>query len=265
MLSCELKKLDRDWRELLASQLGDNFDDPIVKCIDKFLSNAPSNFFPSKENMLKPFHSISVKDIRVVIVGHYPYRQNWQATGLPFSNPPHIPMRQSVKNIFKAMIVDIYGINHNDEKMLDEKMPSSGCLEYLPPQGVFLINRKFTNVDGGSGHKNKGWEEFSEAVICLLSTELDSSVFMLWGDSAKKLSGCIDDKKHLVLTAYHPSSRLSYDNPQNFLRCKHFSQANTYLKKRERGKFILSFLRLLLPNKYLRKKGRGKPIKWLNN
>ena len=259
MLSCELKKLNQDWRDLLAPCLGENFDDPIVRRIDDFLSNAPSNFFPSKEDMLKPF-KISVKDIRVVIVGHYPYRQNWQATGLPFSNPPHISKRQSVKNIFKAIIGDIYGSDH-----IDEKMPSSGCLEYLPPQGVFLINRIFTNVDGGDGHKNEGWEEFSESVICLLSTELDSSVFMLWGDSAKKLSGCIDDKKHLVLTAYHPSSRSSYDNPQNFLRCKHFSQANTYLKKRERGKFILSFLRLLLPNKYLKKRGRGKPIKWLNN
>ena len=254
MLSCELKKLNQDWRDLLAPCLGENFDDDIVKRIDKFLSSEHPNFYPPKENMLKPFRNVSVEDIRVVIVGNCPYPCDKQATGLPFSSPPDSEKGKSVKCIFKAMIVDIYGINHNDEKMLDEKMPNSGCLEYLPPQGVFLINRKFTVASDGKEHEDNVWEEFSKAVICLLSKKLDSSVFMLWGGPAKKLRDCIDKNKHLRLEAYHPAAPLhrSYKDvdqdrinyvDQDLICRKHFSQANDYLEK----------------------KGRGKPINWLNN
>ena len=155
--------------------------------------------------------------------------------------------------IFKAIIVDIYGINHNDEKKINKKMPSSGCLEYLLDEGVFLINRTFTNTNSGDehigsdDHIGQGWEKFSEVVINLLSKELDSSIFMLWGSYAKKLRECIDEKKqHLVLEAYHPaqsSFSSSYCEDQDLIRRKHFSQANDHLKK----------------------KGKGKPIKWLNN
>ena len=231
MLSCELKKLSQDWHDLLAPQLGDDFDDPIIRRIDDFLSRIHPHFFPPKENLLKPFHSVSVEDIRVVIVGNCPYPWDKQATGLPFSSPPGIKMGKSVEIIFRAIINNIGG-----------KMPSSGCLEHLPPQGVFLINRKFTNADGGDEHCGVGWEEFSETVIYLLSKKLESSVFMLWGKPAKELSVCIDDTKHSVLLECHPANKYKWTTPP-FVKCEHFSQAN----------------------KILAENGRGEAIKWLKN
>jgi uracil-DNA glycosylase len=49
---------------------------------------------------------------------------------------------------------------------------------------------------------------------------------MLWGAYAKRKGQVIDTRKHLVLTAPHPSPLSAY---QGFFGCKHFSKANDYL------------------------------------
>ena len=226
MLSLELRKLNDDWKELLAPYLASTSGIDAITKIDNYLANQCFDFHPPRKEFLRPFKLISVKDVRVVIVGHYPYPNSFHATGLPFSNPKSVPMAFSVKNIFQAIINDVGGI-----------MPDNGCLEHLPPQGVLLINRKFTTSSNfekfSKGHSDIGWEHFSRAIIYLLSNKLRQAAFLLWGSSAKEISRWIGSN-HLVLKSTHPSFNPPEEsNP--FLRCQHFSKANAFISENNLG------------------------------
>jgi uracil-DNA glycosylase len=50
-------------------------------------------------------------------------------------------------------------------------------------------------------------------------------VFLLWGNYAKAKEALIDNTKHTVLTATHPSPLAR----GGFFNCKHFSKTNTVL------------------------------------
>ena len=50
---------------------------------------------------------------------------------------------------------------------------------------------------------------------------------MLWGAYAQDKAWMIDEKKHLILKAPHPSPLSAH---RGFFGCKHFSKANEYLK-----------------------------------
>jgi uracil-DNA glycosylase len=77
-------------------------------------------------------------------------------------------------------------------------------------------------------HSNIGWHLFTNDVIRLVSEKKDHVVFMLWGGFAKGKKELIDTKKHLVLTAAHPSPLSAHSG---FFGCSHFSKANNWLKE----------------------------------
>ena len=221
--------MNDDWKELLDPYLASASGVDAVTKIDDYLLSKCFDFHPPRKEILRPLNLVSVKNIRVIIVGHYPYPKSSHATGLPFSNPKSIAMALSVKNIFQAIINDVGGI-----------MPDSGCLEYLPPQGVLLINRKFTTSSNFAkfpqGHSDIGWEHFSRAIIYLLSKKLPRVTFLMWGNSAKEASKWIKPS-HLVLNSTHPSfNPPDGDNP--FLRCRHFSRANAFISEHNLGNKI---------------------------
>jgi uracil-DNA glycosylase len=123
----------------------------------------------------------------------------------------------SLINIFKEIQDDVH-----------VPMPSSGNLERWAKQGVLLLNAILTVRAGdAASHQSKGWEEFTDRVIKELSDKKENLVFMLWGSYAQRKGIVIDTKKHLVLTAVHPSPLSAY---RGFLGCHHFSQANAYLQ-----------------------------------
>lgn len=110
---------------------------------------------------------------------------------------------------------------------LELPVPASGCLDKWVEQGVFLMNTVLTVRAYQTGsHKGKGWETFTDAVIRLLNEEREHLAFMLWGAYAKEKIPLIDQHKHLILTAAHPSPR-SADH--GFFGCRHFSKANAFL------------------------------------
>ena len=91
-----------------------------------------------------------------------------------------------------------------------------------------LLNAVLTVERGQAGaHQGKGWETFTDQAVRLLNAERDGLVFMLWGGYALKKGASIDRKRHLVLTAPHPSPLSAY---RGFLGCRHFSRANDYLR-----------------------------------
>jgi uracil-DNA glycosylase len=152
-----------------------------------------------------------------VIIGQDPYHGEGQANGLCFSVSDGINKPPSLVNIFKELKDDI-GIS----------IPLSGNLDKWSQQGVLLLNATLTVRAGEAGsHQNKGWEQFTDAVIKKVSDDLEGVVFMLWGRYAQAKESLIDKNKHYILSAAHPSPLAR----GAFFGCKHFSRANEILRK----------------------------------
>lgn len=176
--------------------------------------------YPPGRLIFNAFDKCSFEDTKVVILGQDPYHGPGQANGLSFSVNDGIAVPPSLVNIFKEIKED-----------LGKPLPRSGNLERWAQQGVLLLNATLTvRANQAGSHQNKGWENFTDAVIKCISDEREGVVFMLWGNYAHKKGQVIDDTKHLVLKAKHPSPMAA--NYGGWFGCKHFSQANNYLKNR---------------------------------
>ena len=154
----------------------------------------------------------------MVILGQDPYHGEGQSHGLAFSVQDGIPFPPSLRNIFQEYKSDLgYGI------------PKSGNLSKWAAEGVLLLNAVLTVRTGeANSHKNKGWETFTDTVIKMISDEKEHIVFILWGKPALLKANLIDETKHLILSAPHPSPLSSY---RGFFGSKPFSKVNSYLKK----------------------------------
>ncbi|MDG0969693.1 MAG: uracil-DNA glycosylase [Porticoccaceae bacterium] len=179
-----------------------------------------SAIYPPEEQLFAAFENTDLPDVRVVIVGQDPYHSLGQANGLCFSVAGKQAIPPSLRNIFAEL--------HND---LGISPHSHGCLKAWARQGVFLLNTVLTVEDKDPGsHAKRGWESFTDKAIETISNECRAVVFMLWGGYAEKKSLLIDESKHLVLRASHPSPLSAY---RGFLGCQHFSLANDFLHANE--------------------------------
>ena len=106
-------------------------------------------------------------------------------------------------------------------------MPNHGNLTSWAKQGVLLLNAVLTvEAHQAGSHAKLGWQKFTDKIISVVNQECQNVVFLLWGAYAQKKSEFIDNKRHLILKAPHPSPLSAH---RGFLGCKHFSQANQYL------------------------------------
>ena len=82
---------------------------------------------------------------------------------------------------------------------------------------------------GAAGsHQGKGWEQFTDRVIEIISDQKEHVVFLLWGNYARNKKSLINSNKHLILEAAHPSP---FSAHSGFFGCKHFSKTNQYLEQ----------------------------------
>jgi uracil-DNA glycosylase len=154
--------------------------------------------------------------VRVVILGQDPYHGPGQAHGLSFSVPDGVKPPPSLQNIYKEIAAD-----------LGTPVPTSGNLEHWAKDGVLLLNATLTVQNGLPGsHQGWGWEQFTDSIIKKVSDEKEHVVFLLWGKYAQAKANLIEDSKHLILMAPHPSP---FSAHTGFLGCKHFSKTNQYL------------------------------------
>ena len=214
-------KIESSWKE----QLADEFEKPYFEELSDFVDGEykQNQCFPLEKDLFNAFNLCPFHKVKVVIIGQDPYPGEGQAHGLSFSVKDGVPFPPSLKNIFKEI--------NND---LGTPIPTSGNLTRWAQQGVLLLNTILTVCPGGSNsHKGKGWERFTNVVIKRLNDECEGLVFMLWGVKARKKGRCIDSNKHLVLTSAHPSPR-AVNFGCSFGK-KHFSQANEYLREREKS------------------------------
>ncbi|WP_139659942.1 uracil-DNA glycosylase [bacterium endosymbiont of Bathymodiolus sp. 5 South] len=197
---------------LLQNQSGQN-----LKAFLRQEKQARKVIFPNSSNWFKAFELTPFNAVKVVILGQDPYHNDGQAHGLSFSVPNGVTIPPSLRNIYTELQSDL-GLTPNN----------SGNLEHWAKQGVLLLNSVLTVEKNSPGsHAQSGWVDFTDGVIDIINTEKQNLVFLLWGAYAYKKAALIDNNKHLVLTATHPSP---FSAHRGFFGCKHFSKANKYLK-----------------------------------
>ncbi len=208
-------KLSDAWLDILA----DEFQKPYFFSLKEFLLEEKRHYkvYPKGKDIFSAFHRTPFSQIKVVILGQDPYHGAGQAHGLCFSVQDGVVHPPSLKNIFKEL--------HDD---IGCDIPLSGMLTHWAEEGVFLLNAVLTvRASEANSHRGKGWEAFTNAVIKNISERKEHVVFILWGRPAQMKAALIDEKKHLILKAPHPSPLSSF---RGFFGSKPFSKTNRYLK-----------------------------------
>jgi uracil-DNA glycosylase len=208
-------KIEPSWK----SKLNTEFEKEYFLSLSEFVKEEyrKNTIYPPGSLIFNAFNLCPFQKVKAVIIGQDPYHGPGQAHGLCFSVREGIDFPPSLINIFKEIESDL-GI----------KRPVNGNLERWAAQGVLLLNATLTvRAHQAGSHQKRGWEEFTDSVICILNNERENIVFFLWGAYAQKKCESIDRSKHLVLESVHPSPLSA---SRGFFGNKHFSQCNEYLK-----------------------------------
>jgi len=211
-------KMEESWKAALK----DEFSKPYFLQIVTFLKTekaAGKTIYPPGPLIFNAFNKTPFNKVKAVILGQDPYHGAGQAHGLSFSVPDGVKPPPSLVNIFKEIETDI-GIT----------MPSNyGNLTHWAEQGVLLLNAALTvRANEPNSHAKIGWADFTDSVIRKISEEKEGIVFLLWGKFAQEKQALVDETKHHVLKAAHPSPFSAHNG---FFGCKHFSKTNHFLAK----------------------------------
>ena len=208
-------QIDPSWKDLLAPEFNKPYFNQIVQHL-KTEKKQGKTIYPPGPFIFNAFNSTPVDKVKVVILGQDPYHGPGQAHGLCFSVQKGVPPPPSLVNIFKELKEDI-GI----------PTPAHGDLSHWAQQGVFLLNASLTvRAAEPMSHAKIGWAQFTDTVIQTLAASRSHLVFLLWGKFAQEKARLIDESKHCILRAAHPSPLSAY---AGFFGCRHFSKANHYL------------------------------------
>ncbi len=208
-------RIASDWKEIL----GEEFTKPYFEELVEFVRSeyAAGVVYPAGANIFRAFDKCPFDKLKVVIIGQDPYHGPGQANGLCFSVGEGVPFPPSLQNILREVSADT-----------GASMPTSGELERWAEQGVLLLNAVLTvRAHQAASHAGHGWETFTDAVVRAIAERKEGIVYMLWGSYAQRKGAIADPQKNLVLRAVHPSPLSAY---RGFFGCRHFSQANDYLR-----------------------------------
>ncbi|MFQ6637428.1 hypothetical protein Gotur_013935 [Gossypium turneri] len=169
------------WLQVLPGEFQKPYALNLCKFVEAELSSGAVPIFPPQHLIFNALNSTPFHRVKVVIIGQDPYHAPGQAMGLSFSVPEGVKIPSSLANIFKELKQDL------------------GCS--IPLHG----NLHKWAVQQANSHAKKGWEQFTDAVIKTISQKKEGVVFLLWGNSAQEKSKLIDQTKHHILKAAHPS------------------------------------------------------------
>ena len=209
-----MSMITNDWLPALEPEFGK----PYYKDLYRFVLQEyrTAQVFPPAEDVFNAFHLTPLGQVKVVIIGQDPYHNVGQAHGLCFSVKPEVEIPPSLVNIYKEL-----------EDDLGCTIPNNGYLVKWAKQGVLMLNTVLTvRAHQANSHRGKGWEQFTDAAIRALNEQDRPIVFLLWGGPAGQKASMLNNPKHLVLKAPHPSPLSAY---RGFFGCRHFSKTNTLL------------------------------------
>jgi uracil-DNA glycosylase len=206
------------WKTLIGAETKKDYFKQLMLDVEaSYLINNPP-IYPPAELVYNALELCAPKKTKVVILGQDPYHGKDQAMGLAFSVLGGTKIPPSLMNIFKELKSDV-----------GMPIPQSGNLSHWANQGVLLLNATLTvEAENAGSHQGKGWEQFTDHIIETISAKQQHVVFILWGNYAQAKSNLIDESKHLILTAPHPSPLSAH---RGFFGSKHFSQTNEYLQQ----------------------------------
>ena len=208
--------LSDEWQNALAPE----FSKPYYKDLFEFVKDEYSKavIYPPADDIFNAMHLTLLSKVKVMILGQDPYHGEHQAHGLSFSVLPKTDIPPSLQNIYQEL--------HDD---LGCDIPNNGYLKKWAEQGVLLLNTVLTvRAHQPNSHQGHGWEKFTDAIIQAVNAQDRPIVYMLWGKPAQSKIPMLKNPKHLILKAPHPSPLSAY---RGFFGCRHFSQANTFLKE----------------------------------
>ena len=207
--------IENDWLQAV----GGEFRKPYYKELYEFVKQEYSTrvIYPPADDIFNALHFTPLKEVKVLILGQDPYHNEHQAHGLSFSVlPEQKEIPPSPQNIYQEL--------HDD---LGCYIPNNGYLEKWARQGVLMLNTVLTvRAHQANSHQGKGWEKFTDAIIEAVNEQDRPIVYMLWGRPAQNKIPMLNNPKHLILKAPHPSPLSAY---RGFFGCQHFSQANEFL------------------------------------
>ncbi|MBO4484149.1 MAG: uracil-DNA glycosylase [Lachnospiraceae bacterium] len=205
-----------EWKTIIGAE----FEKEYYRKLGKFVNYEyqKGTVYPEKDDIFTAFRLTPLSKVKVVILGQDPYHEPGQAHGLAFSVKPGVEIPPSLVNIYKEL--------HDD---LGCYIPDNGYLGKWAEQGVLLLNTVLTvRAHQALSHRGVGWETFTDAVITAVNQIDRPIVFLLWGSPAQRKAEMLNNPKHLVLKAPHPSPLSAY---RGFFGCRHFSTANRFLSE----------------------------------
>jgi len=220
-------RLESGWREVLAEEFEKSYFCELRNFLKSELASK-KQIFPPPSRIFAALDRCPWQKTRVVILGQDPYHTPRAANGLCFSVPRSERVPPSLQNIFKEIA--------SDPAIKNFEIPTHGDLESWANQGICLLNATLTVERGKpASHAKKGWEIFTDAIISKISSEKTGVIFLLWGNFAKSKRPLIDESRHTVLVAAHPSP---FSANSGFFGCRHFSKVNEILKKQKKPEII---------------------------
>jgi uracil-DNA glycosylase len=205
-----------DWSRILEEEIQKDYYLKLREWLKREYQSSDTH--PSMHDLFNAFHYTAYRDVKVVLLGQDPYHGPDQAEGLSFSVKKGIKVPPSLRNMYKELQDDI-GCS----------IPDHGSLVKWAEQGVLLLNTVLTVEEGKAhSHRGKGWEEFTDEVIRLLNERKLPMVFLLWGKPAQSKRSLIDESRHKIITAPHPSPLSAH---RGFFGSRPYSQANQFLKE----------------------------------
>ncbi len=207
--------ISNDWLPALEAEFSKDYYRNLFSFVKKEYSEHV--VYPPSEDIFNALHFTPLNGVKVLILGQDPYHEPGQAHGLSFSVlPGKADTPPSLVNIYKEL--------HDD---LGCSIPNNGYLKKWADQGVLLLNTVLTvRAHAANSHQGRGWEQFTDAIIRAVNEQDRPIVYMLWGRPAQLKESMLNNSRHLVLKAPHPSPLSAY---RGFFGCRHFSKCNEFL------------------------------------
>ena len=206
--------ISNDWLEPISGEFRKPYYKKLYETVK--MEYETREIYPAPDDIFNAFAFTPLSKVKVVIIGQDPYHEPGQAHGLCFSVNPGVKIPPSLVNIYQELREDCGCY-----------IPNNGYLKKWADQGVLLLNTVLTvRAHEANSHKNIGWEEFTNAAIRILNEQDRPMVFILWGKPAQTKKAMLNNPKHLILEAPHPSPLSAY---RGFFGSRPFSKTNKFL------------------------------------